>query len=167
MGFFTPSKKEEKIDEHDEEIAQLKLRIESLRKEKMTLTEELETTKFKKRLEQEEIVHLQRINEERLKQEVENEKIKLSKKYNEDIGKFKEEQRKELVASLTKFHEKMEVRFSEELKNLKETYTSQLSQLKELYGGLMKALPNVNLEITKHVGDARFIEAKPERRSKD
>ena len=148
MSFFTRDKKKVIVDEHDEEIEQLKARIKELRTEKQKLVEELEETKFKKRLEQEEIVHLQRINEERLKQEVENEKIKLTKKYQEDISRFKEEQRKQLIESLEKFHTKIESRFNEELKNLK-----------ELYGLLMKALPNVNLDLTRHEGSPKFIEA--------
>jgi archaellum component FlaC len=167
MRFFDKDKKKkEPVNDEEEEVKRLKARIEDLTKEKRVLTEEVETIKFKKRLEQEEIVHLQKINEERLKQEVESEKLKIQKKYADDISTFKEEQRKELVASLTNFHGKMEKRFNEELGNLKEVYSQQLSQLKELYGGLMKALPNVNFEITKHVGDAKYIEAPVEHKSK-
>lgn len=152
MGFFERKKVVSDDNELVKEVKRLEEQIEALKRSKMSLTEQYEELKFKKRLEQEEIIHLQKINEERLKQEVENEKIKLSRKYSDDIGKFKEEQRRELVESLKEFHNKIENRFSTELKNLKEVYAL-----------LMSHLPNVNLEITKHVGDAKYIEAAPQR----
>ena len=109
-----------------------------LRSAKRKLTEEIEDLKLKKRLEQEEIKHLQRLNEERMAQDVESKKIELEKKYHMDISDFKEEQRKELVESLKEFHGKIEKRFS-----------SELSNLKEVYSLLMARLPNVNLTLEK------------------
>ena len=99
---------------------------------------ELEDLKLKKRMEQEEIKHMTRLNEERMKQQVEQEKVSLTKKYHEDIAKFKEEQRVTLVNSLKDFHTKIEKRFGDELSNLK-----------EVYGLLMQRLPNVNLTLEK------------------
>lgn len=122
------------------EIDDLKMQIKGLKTEKHKLNEELENLKLKKRLEQEEIKHMTRINEERMKQELETEKIELNKKYTRDIADFKEEQRKELVASLKEFHTKIEARFGDELKNLK-----------EVYGLLMQRLPNVNLTLEKRL----------------
>ena len=112
--------------------------VEALFKEKTALKTQLEELKLKKRLEQEEIKHMVQIQKEKNKQEVDSEKIKIEKKYQEDISKFKEEQRVTLVASLTKFHEKIEKRFDGELGNLKEVYVA-----------LMSKLPNVNFELTK------------------
>jgi len=129
----------------DVEIRELKTDISLLQKandglkaEKIKLNEEVETLKLKKRLEQEEIRHMTKLNEERMKQEVESEKIKLTKKYAEDIKKFRDEQRVILVDSLKEFHTKMEQRFNSELDNLKETYKA-----------IMERLPNVNLTLTK------------------
>lgn len=120
------------------DVAELQEEYEKTIKALRATKEELEELKLKKRLEAEEIKHMVRINEEKLKSEVETEKIAILKKYNEDIATFKEEQRKQLVASLTEFHSKIESRFNDELKNLK-----------EVYGLLMQRLPNVNLTLTK------------------
>jgi hypothetical protein len=121
-----------------DELEEVREEIKNLRVAKRKAEEELEELKFKKRLEQEEIVHLQKINKEKLEQEVTGKKIELEKKYAEDISKFKEQQRVELVKSLKEFHEKIEKRFGDELSNLK-----------EVYGLLMARLPNVNLTLEK------------------
>ena len=123
---------------NDRTVARYKKEVDKLLEERNKLRETVEELKLKKRLEQEEIVHMTRINEERMKQEIEAEKVALNKKYHEDISKFKEEQRVELVGSLKGFHEKIERRFGDELKNLK-----------EVYGLLMQRLPNVNLTLEK------------------
>lgn len=120
------------------EVNSLINQIEALRDDKRKLKEELEDLKLKKRLEQEEITHMTRINEERMKQEVESEKIALKKQATEDMATFKEEQRLLLIESLKQFHTKMEERFNSELGNLKEVYSA-----------LMARLPNVNLTLTK------------------
>jgi hypothetical protein len=122
------------------EVDSLVKQVEKLLDEKKALKTELEELKLKKRLEQEEIKHMVKINEERMKQEVENEKVTLAKNNAEDIAKFREEQRQELVKSLTAFHEKMEGRFNTELGNLK-----------EIYQALMSRLPNVNLTLEKRL----------------
>ncbi len=115
------------------EVDALVKEIDGLREDKKKLTDELETLKLKKRLEQEEITHMQRINEERMKIEVEQKKSELERKQAEQITAFKETQRQELVASLKEFHTKIEQRFGSELANLKEVYSL-----------LMQRLPNVN-----------------------
>lgn len=122
------------------EYNEMRHSVERLVKEKQTLKEELEDLKLKKRLEQEEIKHMVRLNEEKMKSELESEKVKLQKKYQEDISKFKEEQRITLVDSLKEFHSKIENRFNSELENLKETYKA-----------IMARLPNVNLTLEKRL----------------
>lgn len=134
--------KVEEVDEKAAQIKELNETIKSLRKQKLQLEENVESMKFKKRLEQEEVVHINKLERERMKQELDNEKAAIAKKYAEDISTFKEEQRKQLIESLTQFHTKIESRFSEELKNLK-----------EVYGLLMEKLPNVNFAISKHIGE--------------
>lgn len=133
MGLFSWMVRSAEVDEAAK-------RILSVEAERKKLREELEELKLKKRLEQEEITHMTRLNEERMKQEVESQKIELIKKYNEDITKFKEEQRIILIDSLKEFHTKMESRFNSELENLKETYKA-----------IMERLPNVNLTLTKRL----------------
>lgn len=145
----------EEKDEKAEEIKSLNATIRELKREKQRLVETIEEQKFKKRLEQEEVLHINKLERERMKQELDNEKASLAKQTAESMNVFKETQRKELVDSLSKFHTKMESRFSEELKNLK-----------EVYGLLMQRLPNVNLEITRHEGSPRTIESHTKGRDK-
>ena len=122
------------------DVAELQGEYEKTLKALRATKEELEDVKLKKRLEAEEIQHMVRISEEKNKQEVENEKIRLQREFAEMITNLKDQNRRELEESLKQFHGKMESRFSEELKNLK-----------EVYGLLMQRLPNVNLTLTKKV----------------
>ncbi len=122
------------------DVAELQGEYEKTLKALRATKEELEELKLKKRLEAEEIKHMVRINDEKNKQEVESEKIRLQKEFAEMITQLKDQNRRELEESLKQFHGKMESRFSEELKNLK-----------EVYGLLMQRLPNVNLTLTKKV----------------
>lgn len=123
--------------------------VAGLIKEKRELVEKLEELKLKKRLEQEEITHMQRINEEKLKMEVDQEKLKLSREHQEKITALEEKTMKEIQKSLVEFHGKMEKRFSEELTNLK-----------EVYGLLMQRLPNVNMTITKNIEEGGPVRRK-------
>lgn len=122
------------------DVAELQGEYEKTLKALRATREELEELKLKKRLEAEEIKHMVRINEEKNRQELDNEKIKLQKEFAEMVTQLKDQNRRELEESLKAFHGKMESRFSEELKNLK-----------EVYGLLMQRLPNVNLTLTKKV----------------
>ena len=122
------------------DVAELQGEYEKTIKALRATKEELEELKLKKRLEAEEIKHMVRINEEKNKQELDNEKIKLQREFAEMVTQLKDQNRRELEESLKTFHGKMESRFSEELKNLK-----------EVYGLLMQRLPNVNLTLTKKV----------------
>ena len=125
--------------------------INALKVEKRKLTEELETLKFTKRLEAEEIKHNLRLVEEANKNELEREKIKVQEQYSRDITKFKEEQRVQLVDSLKEFHAKIETRFNNELENMK-----------QIYNMLTEKLPNVNFAFTKDLDGKKrkVIEAK-------
>jgi len=149
MAFFKPRKLVV-----EEELKDLQSQVERLVKDKRELKEELEDLKLKKKLEQEEIAHLQRINEERLKHELEGEKLKLEREHQAKITMLEEKTMKEINKSLVGFHEKMEAKFNDELANMK-----------DLMNTLVKVLPNVNMEITKHIGDpTQVIEHKPRRR---
>jgi predicted RND superfamily exporter protein len=122
------------------EVDTLVKELEVLRNEKKQAREALEELKLKNRLEAEEIKHMVRIHEEKNKMECEQEKVRLAKESAEAIAKFREEQRLELVKSLSQFHEKMEGRFNSELGNLK-----------EIYQALMARMPNVNLTLEKRL----------------
>ena len=122
------------------DVAELQGEYEKTLKALRATKEELEDVKLKKRLEAEEIKHMVRISEEKNKQELDSEKIKLQREFAEMVTQLKDQNRRELEESLKAFHGKMESRFSEELKNLK-----------EVYGLLMQRLPNVNLTLTKKV----------------
>ena len=120
------------------DVAELQAEYEKTVKALRATKEELEDLKLKKRLEAEEIKHMVRISEEKNRMEVDQEKVKIQKELQETITNLKEQNRKQLEESLKGFHEKMESRFSTELQNLK-----------EVYGLLMERLPNVNLTLTK------------------
>lgn len=139
---------EVELDSLKENCELLTAENSELKKQKMKTLEELEEIKLKKRLEAEEIKHMSRINEERLKAEVEAEKLEVKKNYQDNINAFKEEQRQQLVDSLKQFHTKMEQRFN-----------SELNSFKEMHKVIIDRLPNINYEISRHVGDAKYIEA--------
>lgn len=127
-------------------LKDLEGQIEGLVKDKRELKEEVEDLKLKKRLEQEEINHLVKINEEKLKAELERKELKLEQDFQKKINELEETSMKKVVASLAQFHEKMEAKFDSELKNMKDVLAL-----------LMKGLPNVNMEITKHIGGPRTV----------
>jgi len=138
----------------EEELKELKTTVTALLKEKRSLKDDLEEMKLKKRLEQEEIKHMTKLHKEKMQSDLDMAKIKLEREKMEQLNKFKEEQRVQLVDSLKSFHTKMEEKFSSELENLKEVLAL-----------LMKGLPNVNMEITKHIGDP-LIEHRPGKNGK-
>jgi hypothetical protein len=121
--------------------------VAGLVREKRELKEQLEELKLKKRLEQEEIAHLQKINEEKLKSELDRKELKMEQDFQKKINKIEEESMKKVVQSLQEFHGKMETKFDSELTNMKEVLAL-----------LMKGLPNVNMEITKHIGEPRITD---------
>jgi len=128
------------------ELKDLKSQIEGLVKDKRTLTETVEELKLRKRLEQEEIAHLQKINEEKLKSNLERERLKMQQDFQKKINEIEEVGMKKVVDSLSQFHTKMEEKFDSELKNMKDVLAL-----------LMKGLPNVNMEITKHIGPPAVV----------
>lgn len=121
-----------------DEIEEVRIEIKCLRAAKSKAIEELETLKLKKRLEQEEIAHLQKITSEKKDMEVDRFKIKLEREHNEQLNQFKKEQTAALLVLTKELHGKLEGRFNVELGNLK-----------EIYKALMERLPNVNLTLTK------------------
>jgi len=122
------------------DVNELQAEYEKTVKALRVTKEELEDLKLKKRLEQEEIKHMVKINEERKDSEVAKKQIELEKKYNEDLNKFREEQTAALLQLTKELHGKLEGRFNVELGNLK-----------EIYQALMARLPNVNLTLEKRL----------------
>jgi len=121
-----------------DEVEEVRQEIKTLRTAKQKITEELETLKLRKRLEQEEITHLQKITNEKKDQEISKRKLELEKEYAEKLTKFKEEQTAGLITLHRELHGKMETRFNSELGNLK-----------EIYKGIMGKMPDVTLALTK------------------
>jgi len=122
------------------DVNELQAEYEKTVKALRVTKEELEDLKLKKRLEQEEIKHMVRINEERKDSEVAKKQIELEKKYTEDLNKFREEQTATLLQLTKELHSKLEGRFNVEIGNLK-----------EIYQALMARLPNVNLALEKRL----------------
>ncbi len=122
------------------DVNELQAEYEKTVKALRVTKEELEDLKLKKRLEQEEIKHMVKINEERKDSEVAKKQIELEKQYNEQINKFREEQTAALLQLTKELHGKLEGRFNVELGNLK-----------EIYQALMARLPNVNLTLEKRL----------------
>ena len=127
-----------------------------LRAQRRQLKETIEDLKLQKRLETEEIKHNLRLAEEANKCTLEQTKVSLEKQKAEDISKFKEEQRVVLVESLKEFHSKIESRFNDELRNMK-----------DIYNMLTEKLPNVNFAFTKDLDGkaprkSKAIEARKE-----
>jgi chromosome segregation ATPase len=145
MSWFKP-----KTSVESSELKDLRAQVDKIVKQKREVTEELEELKLKKRLEQQEIAHLVKINEEKLKSELERKELKMEQDFQKKINDIEEKSMKKVIESLTGFHEKMEKKFNSELQNMK-----------ELMNTLVKVLPNVNMEITKHIGDpTKVIEHK-------
>jgi len=123
-----------------EDVKLLEAANKSLKEDNIKLKTEHEELKLKKRLEQEEIVHMQKINKERLEAQIETKKIELERKHVESLSKFKEEQRVALVDSLREFHTKMEKRSDDEVK-----------RIQQMYDSIMNIMPKVNLMLEKKV----------------
>ena len=134
MSLFT------KLFIKESDVKDLQMEYEKTQKALRATKEELEDLKLKKRLEQEEIKHMVKINEERKDAEVSKKVIEMEKKYNEQISKFREEQTAALLQLTKELHGKLEGRFNVELGNLK-----------EIYQALMARLPNVNLTLEKRL----------------
>ena len=114
-------KKEAKDDNEKED---LKVLIKQLEREKRQLKEDLAELKLKKKLEEEDIKHMVKINNERKDIELEKEKIKLTQKSNDEIAKVKDRYRDKTEAQLEK----------------------QLVNMKGMYGEILERLPNYNIK---------------------
>jgi hypothetical protein len=97
--------------------------IECLEEDKRKLKEELADLKLKKKMEEEDIKHMVKINNERKEIELEKEKVKLERKSAEEIAKVKDEYRDKTEQQLEK----------------------QLSNMKDMYGEILIRLPNYNV----------------------
>lgn len=119
----------------------LKSEVEDLKTEKIKLVnealmntdsikllkEERETLERAKKMDIEEIKHLNKLAQEKRDIELEKEKAKIQVTYQKDRTKLMEE-----------FHAKVEKRFGNEMDNLK-----------SIYSEIIKRLPDVNMEIKK------------------
>ena len=102
---------------------ELKADIKRLNKEKRELKEELADLRLKKKLEDEDIKHMVKINNERKAIELEKEKIKLERKGAEEVAKVKDAYRDKTEEQLEK----------------------QLTGMREMYAEILERLPNYNI----------------------
>lgn len=110
-----------------DDISSLHSQIETLKRQKQNLNDEILTAKKTKELEQLETEHLIRLKEERMKLDSEKKEIELEKKFQQKEQELKDKH------------------FENVLKTIKE----QQADTKELYQNIMKVLPNVNVDIVK------------------
>ena len=108
----------------DSEKEELKLAIKQLEKDKRSLKEDLAELKLKKKLEEEDIKHMVKINNERKDIELEKEKMKLERKSAEEIAKVKDSYQDKTEQQLEK----------------------QLTNMKSMYGEILERLPNYNIK---------------------
>lgn len=105
---------------------ELKQDIERLEKDKRELKEQLEDLKLKKKMEEEDIKHMVKINNERKDIELEKEKIKLSREKDDAIATVKDEYRDKTEQQLEK----------------------QVGNMREMYGEILERLPNYNVKVS-------------------
>jgi len=106
-----------------DEIDNLKVLIKSLKNDKRDLKEQIEELRLKKKMEEEDIKHMVRINNERKDIELEKEKIKLQKVSADEIAAVKDNYRDKTEQQLEK----------------------QLTDMRGMYGEILERLPNYNV----------------------
>jgi seryl-tRNA synthetase len=99
--------------------------IERLKDEKRKLKEELEELKLQKKMEEEDIKHMVKINNERKEIELEKEKVKLMKEKDEAIAKVKDDYRDKTEKQLER----------------------QLTDMRGMYTEILERLPNYNVKV--------------------
>jgi 3-hydroxyisobutyrate dehydrogenase-like beta-hydroxyacid dehydrogenase len=112
--------KESKLEAEKEDLKKV---IETLEKDKKGLKEEVGDLKLKKKMEEEDIKHMVKIDRERKDIELEKEKIKLEGEQAKAIAKVKDEYRDKTEAQLKE----------------------QLGGMKDMYGEILGRLPNYNV----------------------
>jgi len=110
----------------DKKVTKLEASIETLQLEKMGLKEEVADLKLKKKMEEEDIKHMIKIDRERKDIEIEKEKLKLEGEKASAIAEVKDTYRDKTEAQLEK----------------------QLGNMKDMYGEILTRLPNYNVKHT-------------------
>ena len=103
---------------------ELERTIKNLEKDKRNLKEDLAELKLKKKLEDEDIKHMVKINNERKDIELEKEKMKLERKSAVEIAAVKDSYQNKTEEQLEK----------------------QLTNMKDMYGEILERLPNYNIK---------------------
>ena len=106
------------VNELEKEVLSLGGNISKLEAEKRILKEEVADLKLKKKMEEEDIKHMIKIDRERKDIEVEKEKIEVNRKANDAIAEVKD-----------KYRDKVETQLHEQAKEMKSIYTSILGRL--------------------------------------
>ena len=96
-----------------------------LRAEIEKLKEELADVKLQKKIEEEDIKHLVKLNEERQKLELEREKMTLKNKKDDEVTEIRD-----------RYRDKMEKRLE-----------TEVERTKEMYGEILKRLPSIKVRL--------------------
>jgi len=112
-------------DSNQQKVRELTARIAEMKDQISKLKEELEDLKLKKKIEEEDIKHMVRIKQEKL--EIEHEKAvnKAKSDAEQTIGEVKDQYRDKMELFLQK----------------------QVQDVKEMYGQILKRLPDVNVRL--------------------
>lgn len=105
---------------------ELEAKILALEKERSGLKEEVEDLKIKRKVEDEQLKHLLKIKEEKMDLEYQKKEVTLEAKKNAEIAAVKDTYRDKMEAELK----------------------SRYGQLQEMYGQILKRLPDVNVALT-------------------
>jgi len=122
MKWFTKAKLVKEL-RHDKEA--LESKVDELQKDRKMLKEQVEDLKIKKKIEEEDIKHMVKMKEEALEIEF--------KKRGMDLEQAKE---KAIAIVKDEYRDKMEIRLVKEGENIK-----------EMYGEILKRLPDVNVRL--------------------
>ena len=98
---------------------------DDLKKEKETLTEEVERLKLKKKIEDEDIKHMVKIKEEKLQLDFQKKELELESKKNNQVAKVKDDYRDKVEQNLHK----------------------EMDRMQDMYKEILARLPNINVKM--------------------
>jgi len=108
-----------------QERLELRNKILDLEKERKKLREEVEDLKLKRKIEDEDIKHLVKLSKEKQAIELQKKEMVLEKEKNEVIAKVKDDYRNKLEGFLNQ----------------------QKNDIKDMYGEILKRLPDINVRL--------------------
>ena len=106
-------------------IAELNGKIKSLLDDRFELKQQVEDLKLKKKIEEEDIKHMVKIKEESLEIEHRKRNLELEREKDQEVAKVKDQYRDKMEAHLER----------------------QIGDIKEMYGEILKRLPEVRVRL--------------------